>query len=157
MRSHISSFFFINKSHSWYSLNLSFSVWKTRVLFCPRWTKPSSSLGRFGGIEWTSNSPLWPNYFYLIYPQSLLSFSTCSQCIKIKSVIFLNSSVQSLSHVRLFMTPWITAHQVSLSITNSRSLPKPVPIESGMPSSHLVLYHPLLLLSPIPPSIAPPN
>ena len=94
MRSHISSFFFIKKSHSWYSLNLSLSLWKTRVLFCPQWTKPSSSLGRFGGIEWTSNLPLWPKYFYLIYPQSLLYFSTCSQCIKIKSFIFLNSSVQ---------------------------------------------------------------
>ena len=65
--------------------------WKMRVLFCPQWSKPSSTLRWFGGIEWTSNLPLWPNYFYLIYPQSLLYFSTCSQCIKIKPVIFLNS------------------------------------------------------------------
>ena len=63
------------------------------------------------------------------------------------------SSVQSLSHVRLFVTPWTAASQASVSITNSRSPPKPIPIESGMPSSHLILCHPLLLLPPIPPSI----
>ena len=50
-------------------------------------------------------------------------------------------------------TPLIAALQDSLSITNSRSLPKPMPIESVMPSSHLILCHPLLLLPPIPPSI----
>ena len=63
------------------------------------------------------------------------------------------SSVQSLSRVQLFATPWITAHQASLSITNSRSLLKLMPIESVMPSSHLILCHPLLLLPPIPPGI----
>ena len=63
------------------------------------------------------------------------------------------SSVQSLSYVRLFATPWIAASQASLSITNSRSLPKLMPIESVMPSNHLILCHPLLLLPPIPPNI----
>ena len=63
------------------------------------------------------------------------------------------SSVQSLSHVRLFATPWITARQASLSITNSRSSLKLTSIESVMPSSHLILCCTLLLLSPIPPSI----
>ena len=63
------------------------------------------------------------------------------------------SSVQSLSRVQLFATPWIVAWQASQSITNSRSLLKPVPIESVMPSSHLILCHPLLLLPPIPHSI----
>ena len=63
------------------------------------------------------------------------------------------SSVPSLSHVWLFVTPWITARQASLSITNSRSLLKLMPIESVMLSSHLIFCHPLLLLSPIPPSI----
>ena len=62
-------------------------------------------------------------------------------------------SVQSLSCVWLFETPWITARQASLSITNSQSLPKPMSIESVMPSSHLILCHPLILLPPIPPSI----
>ena len=63
------------------------------------------------------------------------------------------SSVWSISHVRLFATPWTVARQASLSITNSWSPPKPMPIESVMPSNHLILCHPLLLLPPIPPSI----
>ena len=63
------------------------------------------------------------------------------------------SSVQSLSHVRLFATPWIAARQASLSITNSQSSSKLMCIESVMPSSHLILYHSHLLLPPIPPSI----
>ena len=62
-------------------------------------------------------------------------------------------SAQLLSHVRLFATPWIAARQASLSITNSQSLLKLMSIESGMPSSHLILCHPLLLMPPIPPSI----
>ena len=64
------------------------------------------------------------------------------------------SSVQSLSHVRLFATPWITARQAPLSITNSQSSPKLMCIESVMSSSHLILYHPLLLMLRIPPSIS---
>ena len=65
------------------------------------------------------------------------------------------SSVQSLSHVRLFTTPWIAAHQASLSITNSRSSLRLTSIESVMPSSHLILWRrPLLLLPSIPPSIS---
>ena len=63
------------------------------------------------------------------------------------------SSVQSLSHVWLFATLWIAARQASLSITNSRSSIR-LTIESLMPSSHLTLCHPLLLLPPIPPSIS---
>ena len=59
------------------------------------------------------------------------------------------SSVQSLSRVRLFATPWITARQASLSIINSRSSLKLMSIESVMPSSHLILYHSLLLLLPV--------
>ena len=63
------------------------------------------------------------------------------------------SSAQPLSRVRLFATPWTAARQASLSITNSRSLLKLTSIESVMPSSHLILCHPLLLMPPIPPSI----
>ena len=63
------------------------------------------------------------------------------------------SSVQSLSHVWLFVTPWIAAFQASLSITTSRSSLKLTSIESVMPSSHLILCHPHFLLPPIPPSI----
>ena len=63
------------------------------------------------------------------------------------------SSVQSLSRVQLFTTPWIAACQASLFITNSRSSLRFTSIESVMPSSHLILGHPLLLLPSIPPSI----
>ena len=69
---------------------------------------------------------------------------------------FLATLVQFSSVVQLcptLWTPWITAHQVSLSITNSWSLLKLMSIESVIPSSHLILCHPLLLLPPIPPSI----
>ena len=78
----------------------------------------------------------------LLFHWCLLYFSPCQF-----------SSVQSLSRVQLFATPWIAARQASLSIINSRSLLKLMSIESVMPSSHLILCRPLLLLPPIPPSI----
>ena len=62
------------------------------------------------------------------------------------------SLVQSLSRIWLFATPWIAARQASLSITISRSSSRLTSIELGMPSRHLILCHPLLLLPPIPPS-----
>ena len=65
--------------------------------------------------------------------------------------IIISQSVQSLSHVWLFVTQWTVAHHASLSIANSQSLCKLVSIESAMPSNHLILCHPLLL----PPSIFP--
>ena len=73
--------------------------------------------------------------------------------MKRRPVLSENSSIWSLSCVRLFAIPWIAAHQASLSITNSRGLLKLTPIESAMPSSHLILCCPILLLPPIPPSI----
>ena len=63
------------------------------------------------------------------------------------------NSVQLLSHVQLFVTPWTEARQASLSITNSRSLPKFMSVESVMPSNHLTLCRPLLCLPSIFPSI----
>ena len=77
--------------------------------------------------------------------------SLSSYCILLRVYQF--SSVQSLSCVRLFATPQIEAHQASLSITNSWSSLRLTSIESVMPSSHLILCRPLLLLPPIPPSI----
>ena len=68
-------------------------------------------------------------------------------------LIIFHQSVQSLSCVWLFVTPWTAARQASLSITNSQSLPIPKSIESMMPFNHLILCRPLLLLPPIPPSI----
>ena len=73
----------------------------------------------------------------------------CTSIIKRQSV----QSVQSLSHVQLYVTPWIAARQASLSITNSRSLPKLMFIKSVMTSNHLILCRPLLLLPSIFPSI----
>ena len=67
--------------------------------------------------------------------------------------IYLISSVQLLSRVQLFVTPWTAARQASLAITNSQSLLKLMSIESMMPSNHLILYCPLLLLPSIFPSI----
>ena len=68
-------------------------------------------------------------------------------------VLYIIGSDQSLSRVQLFVTPWITACQASLSITNSQSSLRLTCIESVMPSNHLILCRPLLLLPPIPPSI----
>ena len=80
-------------------------------------------------------------FFYIVWESSSVWF------------FCMFSSVQSLSHVRLFATPWITARQASLSITNTQSSLKLMCIESVMPSIHLILCRPLLLLPPIPPSI----
>ena len=111
--------------------------------------------------------------FSLIFRSLCCIFSVCVWCLRIfwchsftcSCPVFLAPlpplcplffrfiSVQSLSHVRLFVTPWIAARQASLSITNSRSLLKLMSVESVMPSSHLLLCRPLLLLPPIPPSI----
>ena len=68
-------------------------------------------------------------------------------------ILHVFSPVQSLSRVQLFPTPWTAARQASLSITNSQSLLRLMSIESVMPSNHLILYHPLLLLPLIFPSI----
>ena len=73
--------------------------------------------------------------------------------LKEKGIINQFRSVPSLSRVRLFATPWTAAHQASLSISNSQSLPKLMSIESVMPSNHLILCRPLLLPPAIFPSI----
>ena len=85
-------------------------------------------------------------YTWFYFPQTL------SKSRLVKSLFQFNS-VQSLGRVWLFATPWIAARQTSLSITNSRSSLRLTAIESVMPSSHLILCRPLLLLPPIPPSI----
>ena len=97
-----------------------------------------------------SNSCPLSRWCHLTISSSIIPFCSCLQSFP-ASVQF--SSVQSLSHVRLFATPWTAAHQASLSITNSQSPPKPMSIESVMPSNHLILCCPLLLLPSIFPSI----
>ena len=91
---------------------------------------------------WKGLAPLHNTHKYVSLPLFLALFS--------HEYLTLVSVQQSLSYVRLFATPW-TVHQASLSITNSRSLPKLMSIESVMPFNHLILCHPLLL----PPSILP--
>ena len=78
---------------------------------------------------------------------------SCFQGSDSKSGLSWVSSVQSLSRVRLFVTPWTAAHQASLSITYSQSLLKATSLESVMPSSRLILCHPLLLMPSVFPSI----
>ena len=85
-----------------------------------------------------------------LWPHPLVSFKGF---FSLGLFILQFSSVQSLSRVWLFVTPWVAARQASLSITNSRSSLRLTSIESVMPSSHLILCRPLLLLLPVPPSI----
>ena len=97
-----------------------------------------------------SNSPstpaTYPHHFVLLYkPAQIVNL-----LIFAPKKWFQFSSDQSLSCVPLFATPWTAAHQVSLSITNSQSPPKPMSVESVMPSNHLILCHPLLLPSIFP-------
>ena len=91
------------------------------------------------------------NGMLLVFPTQIQEQWDHGQWIMPLSVQF--SSVQSLSRVRLFVTPWTAARQASLSITNSLSLLRLVSIESVMPSNHRMLCHPLLLLPSILPSI----
>ena len=97
--------------------------------------------------------PAWSCfYLYLVIPSGI---ETSGLCLPPPSWLLHTqfSSVQSLSHVQLFANPWTAAHQASLSITNSWSPPKPMSVESVMPSNHLILCRPILLLPSIPPSI----
>ena len=102
-------------------------------------------------------SPVRINSWYAIYiniTNESLTFKAIQKCLNncyYRTDRF--SSVQSLSHVQLFATPWTAACQASLSITRSRRLLKFMPIESVMPSKHLILCHPLLLPTSIFPSI----
>ena len=103
----------------------------------------------------TSTKDFLPFSLHIIIftPISNISFFINNISIVLLNQRFQFSSVQSLRHVWLFATPWIAARQACLSITNSRSSPKLMSIESVMPSSHLILCRPLFLLPPIPPSI----
>ena len=124
------------------------------------------------GSKWGTSIPGCRIVWKMQHPWQPLSYDCCTEfllCIEhlvkcrgwqgwhngryLHETSKLFSSVQSLSRVWLFATPWITAHQASLSIINSQSLLKLISIESVMPSSHLILCCLLLLLPPIPPSI----
>ena len=90
------------------------------------------------------------HFFFITFIVNLISCRHWLECFLHLDIAI---SVQSLSRVWLFATPWTAAHQASLSITNSQSPPKPMSIEMVMPSNHLILCHPLLLLPSIFPSI----
>ena len=116
--------------------------WEARTL---EWVAMPSSRGSSQPRGWTCVSCIscggrWVLYHLNIFNKSIFLYSV-------------SQSVQSLSCVRPSVPPWIAAHQASLSITNSWSLLKLMPIELVMPSSHLILCRPLLLLLPTPPSI----
>ena len=103
-------------------------------------------------ISWAP-SLLFSHYNYLSICTTSCTHSTVLHPEKKNTMHLISgfSTVQLLSRIRLFATPWTAAWQTSLSITNFRSLPKLMSIESMMPSNHLILCHPLLL----PPSIFP--
>ena len=123
----------------WLNVLLSFVLWKKKRI--------SVEKNQTSNLQGSCIFPLLSEMLWL----GLFVHISCL-CLEIhpfwSSVQF--NSVQSLSRVRLFATPWIAAHQASLSITNSQSSPKPMSIELVMPSSHLILCHPLLLLPPHP-------
>ena len=98
---------------------------------------------------------LYMIHFFFLYSFqiSIINKYFCNEKAKFHNEKASFSSVQSLSCVRLFETPWITARQAFLATTSSQSSLKLMSIESVMPSSHLILCHPLFLLPPIPPSI----
>ena len=104
--------------------------------------------------DWVATQSMWLQWFRHHWTTKHITHTHTHTHthMSIYMYIFI-SSVQLLSRVRLFATPWIAAHQAFLSITNSRSLLRLTSIKSVMPSSHLILCRPLLLLHPIPSSI----
>ena len=126
------------------------------ALFLSFWQTESTS--RIIGMYSYCLGCVWSNYHVTVWCIVMLIIASLNffwSCLVF--LLFFNvpqlSSVQLLSHVRLFATPWTSARQAFLSITNYRSPPKPTSIESVMPSNHLIFCHPLLLLPSIFPSI----
>ena len=119
--------------------------WISPKRYCSLLPSPSQLM------EWTSTLWAWSGLRSRVYlwPSSCKPLYHQIQKLDVHQF----SSVQLLSHVWLFATPWTAAHQASLSNTNSRSLPKLMFIESVMPSNHLILCRPLFLLPSIFPSI----
>ena len=129
-------------------------MWKNKFInFLIQYTKISSKWIKHLNIRWKTIKPNIEenigNLFDICLRNSLKCFFRETNKNKQMGL----RSVQPLSHVRLFVTPWIATHQASLSITSSRSSLKLLSIESVMPSSHLILCHSLFLLTPIPPNI----
>ena len=128
--------------------------------FCP----PPTSFPLVATTLFSASTCLFYSYsligFYVLHISETIQYFLSTRCLSALffaplylGCLFSFSSVQPLSRVWLFATPWIAAHQASLSITNTWSSLKLMSIESVMPSSHLILCRPLLLLPPIPPNI----
>ena len=115
-------------------------MWKSSCCLVAKWCLTGSSIHGISQARILG----WVAISYSRYENKCINKTICVVSI---------SSVQSLSRVWLFATPWIAASQASVSITNSWYSPRLMSIESVMPSSHLILCRPLLLLPPIPPSI----
>ena len=126
----------------------SFSI---SLLTCIFWFFDYSHISGCESIMWFWFAFPWWQMMLNIFSVVYLSVELKSSLYTLDTVQF--SSVQSLSGVQLFATPWTAACQASLSITNSRNSPKPMSIESVMPTNHLILCCPHLLLPSIFPSI----
>ena len=140
--------FIINFSHSLYYTEKDKPLFLSLIVVINwEWLWPKKNFVLFWIIQvhvcvfQSVTSVLWGHLWCFVL---WFNKTCCLHCI---------SSVQSLSHVWLLETPWTAARQASLSITNSQSSLKLTSIKSVMPSSHLILCRPLLLLPPIPPSI----
>ena len=114
----------------------------------PPWPRCWSSVGVNSGLFFYSSLSGWKNFSHWLMVAQWWRIR-----LQEMQVLTRLSSVQSLSRILLFATRWIAARQASLSITNSRSSLRLTSVESVMPSSHLILCRPLLLLPPILPSI----
>ena len=123
------------------------------IFYCPLLHLPSI----FPSIRVFSNESVlhirWPTFWSFSFSISPSNEHSGLIFFRKSTMEVQFSSVHSFSRVWLFAIPWTTAHQASLSITNSRNPPKPMSIESVMPSNHLILCRPLLLLPSIFPSI----
>ena len=130
---------FLLSSVKWPECSVSFVLHLVKIFRKPYWLL----VWLLFLLLFSSNEHLFWDYLSML--QVKVEFQS--------SLLLQFSSVQSLSRVQLFETPWIAACQASLSVTNSRSSLRLTSIKSVMPSSHLILCCPLLLLPPIPPSI----
>ena len=128
----------------------------------PFWIRVFSRYISKGGIAEPYDNSIFLVFlrnFHTVFHNDCTNLHFYQECTRILfsphilQLLLLMVSVQSLSHVWLFVTPWTAVHQASLSITNSQSLLKLMSIESVMPSNHLILCHLLLLLPSIFPSI----
>ena len=129
------------------------SILRCSALFIAQLSHPYMTTGKTIALTRRTFVDKVMSLLFNMLSRLVITFLPRSKHLLISDYIPSVSSFQSLSRVQFFATPWIAAHQASLSITNSQSSLRLMSIESMMPSSHLILCRPLLLLPPIPPSI----